>query len=155
MIMTFFRGPITGPKFFAIFASFFVVIIGVNLVMAFQAINTFPGLEVANSYVASQTFDDDRASQEALGWSASALVHEGELILSLTGMDGQPAEVASVAGIFGRPTSQRDDQLPAFTFDGTVWRAPVLSDLGQWNLRLDALATDGTSFRQRIVVVVD
>ena len=48
----------------------FGVIIAVNLVMAYQAISTFPGLEVANGYVASQTFDADRKAQEALGWTA-------------------------------------------------------------------------------------
>ena len=69
-----FRGPITGPKAFAIFSSFFVVIIGVNVVMAYQAIHTFPGLEVDNSYVASQTFDAERKAQEALGWNAHAAV---------------------------------------------------------------------------------
>ena len=60
-MLGFFKAPITGPKFFAIFASFFVVIIAVNLVMAFSAIRTFPGLEVKNSYVASQEFDRERA----------------------------------------------------------------------------------------------
>lgn len=153
--MTLFRGPITGPKFFAIFASFFVVIIGVNIVLAFQAIHTFPGLEVANSYVASQTFDADRKAQEALGWTAVAHVHQGELILSLTDTAGKPANPASVTGIFGRPTSVRDDQTPAFAFDGAVWRAPIRADAGQWNLRLEAHAQDGTGFRQRLVVVVD
>ena len=43
----------------------FGVIIAVNLVMAYQAISTFPGLEVANGYVASQTFDADRKAQDA------------------------------------------------------------------------------------------
>jgi nitrogen fixation protein FixH len=153
--MTLFRGPITGPKFFAIFASFFVVIIGVNIVLAFQAIHTFPGLEVDNSYVASQTFDADREAQVALGWTAAAHVHQGELILSLTDTSGRAADPASVSGIFGRPTSVRDDQTPAFVFDGTVWRAPIQADAGQWNLRLEAFAQDGTAFRQRLVVVVD
>ncbi len=153
--MTLFRGPITGPKFFVIFASFFVVIIGVNIVLAFQAVHTFPGLEVDNSYVASQTFDADRKAQESLGWTAAAHVHQGELILSLTDSAGKAADPASVGGIFGRPTSVRDDQTPSFAFDGTVWRAPIRADAGQWTLRLEAFAQDGTAFRQRLVVVVD
>lgn len=153
--MALFRGPITGPKFFAIFASFFVVIIGVNIVLAFQAIHTFPGLEVDNSYVASQTFDADRAAQEALGWTAAAHVHGSDLILTLTDASGKAADPESVTGIFGRPTSTRDDQMPAFAFDGTAWRAPVVADAGQWNLRLEAVSRDGTAFRQRLVVLVE
>ncbi len=153
--MALFRGPITGPKFFAIFASFFVVIIGVNIVLAYQAVHTFPGLEVDNSYVASQTFDADRAAQEALGWTATAHVHQGELTLSLTDALGRAADPESVTGLFGRPTSTRDDQVPAFAFDGTAWRAPVMADAGQWNLRLEAISRDGTPFRQRLVVLVE
>jgi nitrogen fixation protein FixH len=150
--MTIFRGPLTGAKILAIFAAFYGVIIAVNLVLAYQAVSTFPGLETANSYVASQTFDDDRASQEALGWTADARIEGQELVLAMMDTAGLPAEVASVEGVFGRPTSVRDDQQPEFIFDGAVWRAPVETTPGQWNLRLVALAEDGTPFRQRIVV---
>ena len=53
---------LTGRKVLLIMCSAFAVIIGVNLTLAFQAVATFPGLEVKNSYVASQSFDDDRAA---------------------------------------------------------------------------------------------
>lgn len=150
-----FRGPLTGPKVFAIFSSFFVVIITVNLIMAWSAISTFPGLETANSYVASQTFDADRAAQEALGWDVAAAVHHGDLQVTILDRDGAPVEVAAITGIFGRATVARDDQVPAFAFDGALYHAPVVADQGNWNLRLDATATDGTRFRQRIVIRVD
>jgi nitrogen fixation protein FixH len=153
--MTLFRGPITGPKFFAIFASFFLVIISVNLVLAYQAVSTFPGLEVANSYVASQHFDNDRAAQRELGWTADARLQGGELLLSMNDAAGHPAPVATIDGIFGRPTTVRDDQIPAFAFDGTLWRAKVDADSGQWNLRLVASSNDGTAFRQRLVVMAE
>ena len=55
----------------------FGVIIGVNVVMATKAIGTFPGLEVKNSYVASQSFDKRRDAQEALGWDVG-VAHEGD-----------------------------------------------------------------------------
>lgn len=150
-----FRGPLTGPKVFLIFASFFVVIIAVNIVMAWQAIATFPGLETRNSYVASQTFDAERNAQEALGWDVSAAVHQGDLQVSILGPDGAPVEVAAITGIFGRATVARDDQTPEFSFDGAVYHAPVAADQGNWNLRLQATAADGTAFRQRIVIRVD
>lgn len=150
-----FSGPITGPKFFAIIASFFVVIISVNLVLAYQAIATFPGLEVDNSYVASQTFDRDRDAQLALGWTVDAVVHQNELQLSITDSTGAPVQVTDVTGTFGRATEVRDDQIPTFVFDGTLYRAPVQTSGGNWNLRLVAHAADGTLFQQRIVVLVD
>ena len=150
-----FSAPITGPKFFAIFASFFVVIIAVNLVLAVQAVRTFPGLEVGNSYVASQSFDADRTAQQALGWTVSAIVHADEMLLTIIDSTGQPVRVADVTGTFGRATTVRDDQIPVFAFDGTLYRAPVRSRDGNWNLRLVAHAADGTLFQQRIVLRVD
>lgn len=153
-MMSILRGPITGPKFFAIFASFFVVIIGVNLVLAYKAISTFPGLETRNSYVASQSFDADRAAQLALGWTVGAQVDGSELVLTITDETGAPVQPAAITAIFGRATNVSDDQSPDFVFDGKAHRAPVTAGAGNWNLRLEATAQDGTLFRQRVVVLV-
>ena len=68
---------LTGKHVLMIFAGAFGVIISVNLVLAYSAIKTFPGLEVKNSYVASQTFNERKAAQEALGWNVSAHHHDG------------------------------------------------------------------------------
>ena len=150
-----FRGPITGPKAFAIFSSFFVVIIAVNIVLAVQAVRTFPGLEVKNSYVASQTFDAERRAQEALGWTAGARIEAGELILTLAGPDGRPVADAVVAAVLGRATVRDADQVPDFVFNGVDWRAPVNVGPGQWHLALDLRAADGTAFRQRLDILVE
>lgn len=147
--------PITGRKVFFGMSAAFGVIIAVNLFMAYSAVRTFPGLEVKNSYVASQNFDADRAAQEALGWSISAEVHQEELQLAITNDAGQPVEVAELTGTFGRATSVRDDQTPDFVFDGTLYRAPITTSAGNWNLRFEAVAEDGTMFRQRVVVLVE
>ncbi len=151
-MLGFFKAPITGPKFFAIFASFFVVIIGVNIIMAYSAVQTFPGLEVKNSYVASQNFDRERAAQEALGWTTEARVVGDELLVSITDVNGDPVGTVELGGTFGRPTEIRDDQTPEFTFDGTVYRAPVQTAPGNWDFRMEAVAEDGTPFHQRLEV---
>ncbi len=150
-----FRGPITGPKAFAIFSSFFVVIIAVNVTLAVQAVRTFPGLEVRNSYVASQTFDRERHAQEALGWTAHAAVDGGELVLTLLGPDGRAVQDASVAATLGRATVRSEDQVPALVFNGADWRAPVIVGPGRWHLLVTATAADGTPFRQRLDLLVE
>ena len=150
-----FRGPLNGAKVFAIFSMFFAVIIAVNLVMAWKAISTFPGLETTNSYLASQTFDADRAAQIALGWTVAAAVHQGDLQVTVTDDQGRPVEVAEITGIFGRPTEARDDQVPEFAFDGSLYHAAVRADQGRWDLRLVAHAADGTQFRKRLIIRVD
>ncbi|KAA9006081.1 FixH family protein [Histidinibacterium aquaticum] len=143
---------IRGQHVLAGFGLAFGVIIAVNMTLATQAVKTFPGLEVKNSYVASQHFDDDRAAQEALGWEVGAALEGDELVLSITDPDGTPVIPARIAGTFGRPTSVAEDQSPAFVFDGLVHRAKVEAGPGNWNLRLEAVAQDGTEFRQRLVV---
>ncbi|TNC64497.1 FixH family protein [Rubellimicrobium roseum] len=150
-----FSGPITGPKAFAIFSSFFVVIISVNMVLAYQAVHTFPGLEVKNSYVASQSFDAERRAQEALGWTARAAIEGDELALTITGPDGAPVRGATLSAMLGRATVRTDDQTPALAFDGAAWRAPVTVGPGHWELRIEAVAADGTPFRQRLDLMVE
>jgi len=147
--------PLTGRKVFAITASFFAVIIGVNLFMAAMAVGTFPGLETRNSYVASQSFDTDRKAQLALGWNVSARIEDGLLRLSILGPEGAPVQPDQIKATLGRPTQASDDTTPVFDFDGQVHVAPVDLAPGNWNLRLIATATDGTEFRQRIVIIVD
>ena len=63
---------LTGWHVLAIFVGCFSVIVTVNLTLAYNAVATFPGLEVKNSYVASQHFDAERRAQEALGWDVRA-----------------------------------------------------------------------------------
>ncbi len=152
---TLFRGPITGPKAFAIFSSFFVVIIAVNVTLAVQAVRTFPGLEVKNSYVASQTFDAERQAQAALGWTADAAIEAGELVLTILGPDGRVVQDAGVTASLGRATVRTEDQAPVLVFNGVDWRAPVIVGPGRWHLQLTATAADGTSFRQRLDLSVE
>lgn len=137
-----------------IFGGAFSVIIGVNLVLATQAVLTFPGLEVKNSYVASQSFDADRAAQEALGWEVSARVDHDRLVLRIDGAGG-PVMPRIEQATLGRATHVGEDQRPAFRHDGRQFVADV-GPLpgGNWNLRLLAVADDGTEFRQRIVLEV-
>ena len=57
---------LTGRHVLAITCGAFGVIIAVNLVMAWKAVSTFPGVEVASSYAAGVGFDARRAAQVAL-----------------------------------------------------------------------------------------
>ncbi|WP_299614668.1 FixH family protein [uncultured Tateyamaria sp.] len=145
---------ITGWHVLCIFGSAFAVIIGVNLTLAFQAVHTFPGLETKNSYVVSQQFEADRAAQQALGWTVSAEVTDGVLALTIDDAIGPVVPVISSATL-GRATHVGEDITPAFLHDGKRFVAdvPTLAS-GNWNLRLAAVAPDGTEFRQRIVLRV-
>jgi len=142
---------IKGWHVFCGFAAAFGIIIAVNLTLAIQAVRTFPGLEVKNSYVASQAFDADRSAQVALGWDVSATLKDGVLSLFIL-EDGTPIAPKIEQVTLGRATHVAQDESPVFTFDGTALRAPVKAGAGNWNVRLKARANDGTLFQQRIVV---
>lgn len=144
----------TGRKMLAIMVIGFGVIISVNLFMAYSAISSFPGLEVKNSYVASQDFDRDRLAQERLGWQASARLEGGELSILLTAEDGSTPVPAEISAKVGRATESRDDFYPELNFDGSAWIAKVDLPQGSWRLWLDAVAQDGTKFRQRLLIEV-
>ncbi len=145
-------GQITGRHVLVGFVAAFGIIIGVNLVLAWSAVKTFPGLEVKNSYVASQQFDDRRAAQEALGWTVRA-DHEGDqLRLSIVDARDTPVVVQSLTATVGRATHVHDDQAPEFAFDGSAYVAPVHLGDGNWNIRMVAVAQNGTEFTQRVVL---
>jgi nitrogen fixation protein FixH len=142
-----------GWHVFTGFAMAFGVIIAVNLTLAFNAVRTFPGLEVKNSYVASQSFDNDRAAQEALNWDVAATLQGDHLVLTILKGDAPVSPVIEEA-IFGRATSVAADQPPDFKFNGESYVADVHAGAGNWNLRLKMRSIDGALFQQRVIVKV-
>ncbi len=146
-------GELTGRHVLGITVGAFSVIIAVNVVMAVKAVSTFPGLEVENGYVASQSFDAEMKAQKALGWT---LVHgyaEGRLSIDIR----KGAEVAPVTGLsvlLGRTTEAKDDMHPDFVRKDGVWVADVALNPGKWMMMVEANAPDGTVFRQRLDLFV-
>lgn len=139
-----------GHHVLAIALMAFGVIIAVNIVMAYQAVSTFPGLEVKNSYVASQRFDRERAAQENLGWTAVPSYEDGVVSLRITDQLGHPVEAKTLTATIGRPTHIRDDVTPDFTYYNGTYFAPLKLAPGRWNIRIEAEAADGTRFHQRL-----
>lgn len=145
---------LTGRHVLMIFCGAFGVIISVNLLLAYSAVSTFPGLEVKNSYIASQQFDERKAAQEALGWTVRADAEAGQVRLSITDVEGAPVRVGALDAVVGRATHVADDVRPEFIFDGAVYVAPLELSRGNWNIRMTAQAEDGTQFAQRVILHV-
>lgn len=145
---------LTGWHAAGIFVGAFAVIISVNLALAFNAVRTFPGLETANSYIASQTFDTRRAAQESLGWTINAQLEGDRLSVAITDGEGKPVQVGKFSAIVGRPTNVSDDRTPDFVFDGRAYIARETLRPGNWDVWLTAQALDGTLFEQRLEMTV-
>lgn len=147
---------ITGRHVLFFTVGAFGVIIAVNLLMAYKAISTFPGLEVKNSYVASQSFDARRAGQKALGWDMehSYDAGAGRLTLRFTDAEGRPADVAGIDLLVGRTTEAKDDQKPEVTPVGDAFEAKLYLGAGRWMLKVQAVSQDGVLFEQRVDFMV-
>ncbi len=148
------RGKLTGRKVALIFAAFFGVILAANILLMVHAVGSFSGLVVPNSYVASQSFDRDRAAQEALGWALSASYQDGAFHLSIRNPEERQVRPKELYVTIGRPTTEVQDMrlelLPAP--DGYL--APVALDPGNWRVDIKAIAADGTVFVQRRALFV-
>ena len=147
-------GELTGKHVLAITVGAFAVIIGVNLFLAFKAVSTFPGLEVDNSYVASQGFNERKAAQEALGWTLDPVYRSGRLSLAFLDRDGLAVEVQELSVLVGRPTEASDDLWPTFALTGGVYAADVALGRGKWVVKVTARSADGVLFERRSEVFV-
>lgn len=143
---------ITGKHVLVFTVSAFAVIIAVNVVMAYKAVSTFPGLEVKNSYVASQTFDADRSAQQALGWTLTPEYDPlaKEMRLVFTDATGMPVTLKGLAVLIGRTTSSAQDTKPDFVREAGAYVGKADLGTGKWMMQVEAQAEDGTLFRQRI-----
>lgn len=139
----------TGWHMLALMVGGFGIIVTVNLTLAWNAVATFPGVEARNSYEVSQSFQADRAAQNALRWDVSAQINDGQLTVAILDHRGDPVEVDVARAILGQATNVNKDTTPDFTWTGSEYIAPVEMHEGYWNLRLELVAPDGTKFRRR------
>ncbi len=130
------------------------MVIAVNLTLAFKAVSTFPGLEVANSYVAIQRFDAERAAQVALGSDLAVEADARRITLALTAADGAAVVPAALEVRLGRSTEVSGDQIPAFVLTNRVYQAPVALHPGKWVMWIRATAGNGTLFEKRVSLFV-
>lgn len=147
-------GELTGKHVLGITVGAFSVIIAVNVVMAVKAVGTFPGLEVDNGYIASQTFDAERKAQEALGWTLTHGYAGGRLSIDIRKGAGV-APVKALDVLLGRTTEASEDTKPVFVLKDGVWVSDVALNPGKWMMMVKAEAPDGTLFRQRLDLFVE
>ncbi len=146
--------PLTGRKVLLITLAAFGTILAANIALMVSAIGTFPGLEVKNSYVASQRFNSERAAQRKLGWTTAVTGTASEVIVTLRDKAGKPVFPAKISLRVGRLTHNRDDQVFDLTYSGGAFRAPAMLAPGAWEARLSATAADGTKIHQRFKFLI-
>jgi nitrogen fixation protein FixH len=149
----------TGWHMIGVIFLFFGTIISVNFYMAYQAVHSWSGLVVQNTYVASQQFNSKLAEAKRLtasGVSGAITVAKGRIDYRIHDAQQQPVLADSVTVSFRRPVGDRQDFAVTLEDRGqgqySVERA-VLP--GHWIIEVTALK-DGARIHhhsQRIAVM--
>lgn len=140
--------PLTGRRVLVIALAAFTIMLIPNIVLSVLAVRTFSGLVVPNSYVASQSFDRDRAAQQALGWQVDLAFADGVLRLDIVDAEGATVRPARLAVTAGRPTTTRADMALALEETPHGYAAAAPLGPGHWRVEIQAAAADRTAFRQ-------
>ncbi|MES2097162.1 MAG: FixH family protein [Pseudomonadota bacterium] len=132
----------TGWHMAAIMVAFFGVVISVNFLMASDAIRTFGGTVVDNSYVASQQYNvwlAEARAQSSEGWSAKPSVGPDGAIVVAIARGGKPVDGAVVSVAVTHPVGLVTTKTFAFTPIGPgLYRATQPVAPGRWLLHIDA-----------------
>lgn len=144
--------PITGRHVLFAMIAFFGVIIAVNLTMATFARTSWTGLEVKNSYVASQDYNAKlalAARQKALGWSSGLVMVDGQFRFELINAAGSRIVGATIDAVLKRPVQERDDLPLVFReFADGDYRADVPAEAGIWDVDLSVQVPARQTYRQ-------
>lgn len=150
--------PITGRHVLIAMIAFFGVIVAVNMTMAVFASRSWTGLEVKNSYVASQDYNAKLAvadRQRARGWK-SRLMREGNaLTLTVATSTGRAVGGAKIEAKLRRPVQENDDRV--LTFQETVpgaYRAVAPPQSGSWDVDVSVYAQGEEPYRQVFRILV-
>lgn len=146
------RKVLTGRKVLAIAVAAFGIIIAANLTLAYSAIQSFPGIEVKNGYIASQSFERERAAQELLGWNTEATYEKGVLSVAVLDRDGAVAPLQNTVIHLGRPTTAASVLEMAPASDMAGWTATISLAPGPWRVDIVGVSPEGDRFRQHLVV---
>ena len=133
-------GTLTGRRVLLIFIAFFGTIMAVNFYMARQAIGTFGGVVVDNSYVASQQYNGwlaEARAQKALGWSQSITrAPSGIVSITLENSLGESMHGAKISAVAQHPLGrEKPIDLIFAEKTGGDYVAPTPLPAGRWQLR--------------------
>jgi len=141
----------TGTHMVMLVGAFFGTIISVNLLLAYFAVDTWTGLVVKNSYVASQHFNEQLADgrrMKDLGWSGKVGVNDGKLQFRLSQHDSTALVGAEVTAKLMRPTHESEDHTVTLKEHAPgLYQVMVKLAPGAWDVDVNAKDVQNRKFR--------
>ncbi|EEZ32372.1 FixH family protein [Brucella sp. NF 2653] len=151
-------GTFTGWHMLGIMFMFFGVIIAVNLLMAYNAVHSWSGLVIQNSYVASQEFNDKAKTgkeQAALNWQSKPAYENGVFTWQLADHNGKAVAMTGGTVDFKRPVGDAHDTKVTLTVrEPGILTAPLELGEGAWIMEVNADAGLEDPYRHIIRVLV-
>lgn len=153
---------LTGKHVLLMLVGFFLVIIVVNIVFIFYAIDSFRGEDVKKSYRQGLNYNATlqmREAQAASGWTADVNVQDitrttaeatagqQQVIVKVSDAEGQIVKGLVMEGRLRHPVDTAKD-IPLTFMPGNLNRANMPKLNGRWTLEAEA-AHDGEVFRLR------
>ncbi len=152
-------GRFTGRHMAVIMVAFFGVVIAVNGIMAYVAVNSWTGLMARNGYVASQDFNALKAEQrrqDNLGFQ-SVLRYIGKTMeFTLQDSSKMPLKGFEITLNVGRPTHENDDR--SFILkeqEPGIYREKLQLAPGQWNAEITAVDKAGRRYQRLVRLYVE
>jgi len=140
------RKPLTGRSVVVMLGLFFGVMFTANGALIYTALSTLHGEELANSYDASQVYNQriaEARAQNLLGWVADVTTRQeggGERVVAdFKDRDGAPIAGLDVRARFVHPFDKGADREAILTSDGGAYEgvaAPLRA--GRWTLVIEA-----------------
>jgi nitrogen fixation protein FixH len=150
--------PFTGWHMLGVVGLFFGTIIAVNIMMAYWAVSTFPGLNAKNSYVASQNYNlllKDAAAQDERGWKGKLTLDARRPALALSDRAGSPIPGLDVWILAGRPANASTDRELKLEPIAGIYRAEEALERGRWLVEIEARQDGELLWRQTKSITVE
>lgn len=135
-----------------------LVVVAVNVFMAWTAISGFPGKAVDNEFGVSNRYDQVMAQadrQTALGWKVEALMQGALPVVTLVGRDGRPLEGARISAVTERPVGPPQTVTHGFhaAAPGRYVSDAPLGQSGNWDMMLRIEADGQTMAATRRILL--
>ena len=148
----------TGWHVLAAMVAFFGIVIGANVYLSVEAMRSWTGVVVDNSYASGQDFNEKvqlAREQAALGWTSSMRYEAGRISFAVLDRVGAPLKISGVTVRIARPIGVDGDQ--TITLEPLAhgsFAASVALPSGSWNVVTVAANTPHGAYERRDQIVV-